>query len=39
LQWKEVLEWFGGRDKYKLFHEEDAGEFTNIAQLIEEGDQ
>ncbi|GAB3202996.1 REP element-mobilizing transposase RayT [Pontibacter aydingkolensis] len=38
LQRKEVLEWFGGREKYKAFHDENAADFTSIAPLIE-GDE
>jgi hypothetical protein len=36
LQREEVLEWFGGRKKYKLFHEENAADFTGTATLIDE---
>ncbi|WP_161889525.1 hypothetical protein [Pontibacter russatus] len=36
LQRDEVLEWFGGRDWYRKFHEENAADFTPIAPLIEE---
>ena len=34
LRREEVLEWFGGREKYKAFHEEIAADFTSIAPLI-----
>ncbi|MER2999021.1 hypothetical protein [Pontibacter populi] len=36
LQREEVLEWFGSRDWYKKFHEENAADFASIAPLIEE---
>ncbi|WP_461491204.1 transposase [Pontibacter sp. HJ8] len=36
LQREEVLEWFGGRDRYTLFHKENAADFTSISSLIEE---
>ena len=39
LQREEVLAWFGGRNKYKLFHEENTADFTNISLLIEGDDQ
>lgn len=38
LQRAEVLEWFGSREKYKAFHEENAADFTSIAPFIE-GDE
>jgi len=36
LQRNDVLEWFGGRDWYKKFHEENAADFTSITPLIQE---
>ena len=36
LQREDVLEWFGGRDWFKTFHEENAANFTSIAPLVEE---
>jgi REP element-mobilizing transposase RayT len=36
LQREEVLAWFGGREDYRRFHEENASDFTPIAPLIED---
>ncbi|MEJ8758355.1 hypothetical protein WG947_15180 [Pontibacter sp. H259] len=36
LQREEVLEWFGSRDWYKKFHEENAADFASINPLIED---
>ena len=36
LQREHVLAWFGGRDCYKAFHEENAADFTSISPLIDE---
>jgi len=36
LERDEVLNWFGNRDLYRKFHEENAADFRNITPLIEE---
>lgn len=38
LQRDTVLEWFGGSEWYRRFHEDNAAEFKTIAPLIEEDD-
>ncbi|MDX5437746.1 MAG: transposase [Pontibacter sp.] len=36
LQRENVLKWFGGRDWYRKFHEENAADFNSITPLIED---
>lgn len=36
LQRENVLDWFGGRDWYRKFHEENAADFTSLMPLLEE---
>jgi putative transposase len=36
LQREDVLEWFGGREWYKTFHDENATDFSSLSPLIEE---
>ncbi|WP_276498921.1 hypothetical protein [Pontibacter litorisediminis] len=36
LQRDNVLEWFGGRDWYRKFHEVNAADFNSITPLIED---
>lgn len=38
LQRNEVLEWFGGSEAYKAFHQEIRNDFSSISELLEEDD-